>query len=209
MSRYYNPHQLRNGVFVQHNILSLRQISYGAKFLYRLLEDRVDYDSETLVPLSLLAKLLGTSQKKILEMGHELAGARLIEIRKEPADTQTLRCRFLRPTWLESLERLERSDVVLGDNKVPLTEGTRQQASSSQQSGQPRAGEIQVDGEARSQVGSRYELEVIQDYVRHRQELGQSIENSFGLTKYLLQTGKQDKEIGQFLATRCDKANAA
>jgi hypothetical protein len=212
VSKYFNPYWLQNGIFLPYYLLSSRDISHGAKLLYRVLEEHVDQKGETSVPLSLPAKILGTNQKNIRAMSRELAEARLIELRHHPADTQFLRCLFLRPAWLVRPQR---------PSPVPKGSWVARDASRQQETGNaPAANDAQGDaggsdnhetdggGEDACQ-GSRYGLKVILDYVFFRQQIGQAIKSPYGLARHLRKPGAQDEEIRRYLATQQGEADAA
>jgi len=208
------------GCFVPHGLLSLRNLSAGAKVCYAVLAQQANARGATQLNLPLLATSIGESERIAVRYLVELEESGFIESSRGNVNKEDVRISFPRHPWAIQ-------------NKVPTQADTVTPAAQSVEETQPRlfaiesgfpqpSTEVQAGAVAKAtspsrskrrkrwfgRPSSRHSFEICLKFVTYQKEvLGRRrIYDPEGLAESLYHTGSQDDEISDWLD---EHANAA
>lgn len=219
-SSQFNVFHQFAGCFVPHGLLSLKNLSAGAKLCYAVLAQQANARGVSQLNLPLLAASIGESERIAVRYLVELEELGLIESLRGNVNKEDVRISFPRHPWLnltaasaqaaaaisvgQSVEEVQpRLFAVESAFPQPSTEeqvGTVAKASSSTRSKRKK----RWFGRSRS----RHSFETCLKFITYQKEvLGRrSIYDPEGLAESLYHTGSQDDEISDWLD---EQANAA
>lgn len=209
------------GCFVPHGLLSLRNLSAGAKLCYALVAQQANARGSAQLNLPLLAVSLGESVRVAVRYLTELEEAGLVASSRGNVNREDVRLSFPRHPWLARGTGAARSAAAPDISAASSGEEQPRLFAVDSAPSEPAAGG--QDSTAKrpdaphklkrrrrwyGRANSRHTLETCQRYVTYQIEvLGRrTIYDPEGLAESLYHTGSQDDEISDWLD---EQANAA
>jgi hypothetical protein len=208
------------GCFVPHGLLSMKNLSAGAKVCYSVLAQQANARGTTQLNLPLLAASVGESERIAVRYLVELEESGLIESARGNVNKEDVRVSFPRHPWLTrnaaSVQAANASHVAQAGEETqprlfavesvfpqPATEGREAAAKKSAPSPRSKRRKRWF-GRPRS----RHSFETCLKFVTYQKEMlgRRGIYDPQGLAESLYHTGSQDDEISDWLD---EQANAA
>lgn len=208
------------GCFVPNGLLSLKNLSAGAKVCYSLLAQQANARGTTQLNLLLLASSVGESERVVVRYLIELEESGLIESARGNVNKEDVRISFSRHPWLtRNTASAQAATAILVAQSVRETqprlfavESAFPQDSMDEQTGAAAKPPSSPRSKRRKRwfgrPRSRHSFETCLKFITYQKEvLGRrGIYNPEGLAESLYHTGSQDDEISEWLD---EQANAA
>lgn len=219
-SSQFNVFHQFAGCFVPHGLLSMKNLSAGAKVCYALLAQQANARGATQLNLPLLAASVGESERIAVRYLVELEEAGLIESSRGNVNKEDVRISFPRHPWLtrnaSSVQTANASPAVKAVEEIQprlfAVESVLPQTAAEVPPGAARKSVTPSRSKRRKRwfgrPRSRHSFEICLKFVTYQREvLGRrGIYDPQGLAESLYHTASQDDEISDWLE---EKANAA
>jgi hypothetical protein len=219
-SSQFNVFHQFAGCFVPHGLLSIRNLSVGAKICYAVLAQQSNARGIAQLNLPLLATSIGESERIAVRYLVELEGSGLIESARGNVNKEDVRISFPRHPWQTRNARL--IQATTSSPEVQAAEETQPRLFAIESAFPQPATEGQAGVAKKSAMSprskrkkrwfgrpcSRHSFETCLKFVTYQKEvLGRrSIYDPEGLAESLYHTASQDDEISDWLD---EQANAA
>jgi hypothetical protein len=219
-SSQFNVFHQFAGCFVPHGLLSIRNLSAGAKICYAVLAQQSNARGIAQLNLPLLATSIGESERLAVRYLVELEESGLIESLRGNVNKEDVRISFPRHPWLT--RNASSAQVATAIPVVQSVEETQPQLFAVESAFPQPSTEGQTDVTKKSAMSprskrrkrwfgrprSRHSFETCLKFVTYQKEvLGRrSIYDPEGLAESLYHTASQDDEISDWLD---EQANAA